>query len=263
MTDTLGFIAGLPEDKGRPTAVPTEFQIFPHGRVTLVGGEPFTVDDAAMSAVISAFDSRGLDMVIDYEHQTEGGEYSSPDGKAPAAGWIKSIENRGEDGLWAKVEWTEAAADLLAKKEYRYFSPVFLVSKGERRLVELLRVALTNAPRLNWIKPIVAKNANPTEKEVEMEFLKRIAKQLGLPESVTQDQVLETIRKVQDSGQEFLKLTAKETGIPETSNSCAGANRVGARGVYGRKEIHCRNSSGRGGVAPFWSTSTCTGILRC
>ncbi len=215
-TQKLGFFASMP-DMASGT-VPSEFQVFPRGRISVAGGDPFYVDDTAISTVISAFQSRGLDMVIDYEHQTEGGDFASPDGKAPAAGWIKSLEAR-SDGLYAKVEWTERAVELLSRKEYRYFSPVFLVSKGARRLVELLRVALTNAPRLNWIKPIVAKNANSTEGEIEMEFLKLIAKQLGLPETATQEEVTAKLTEVLAAGPMLLKNCATAAGIAEASTS--------------------------------------------
>lgn len=193
---------------------PSEFQLFPYGEVWIEGSDPFLVDESAMNQAVSAFNARGLDLVVDYEHQTEGGDYSSPDGTAPAAGWIKALENRGTDGLWARVEWTQKAAELLSNKEYRYYSPVFLVSKGARRLVELLRVALTNAPRLNWIKPIIAKNPNPTEGE-QMEFLKLITKKLGMSEAATQEEVLAKIERIQ--GADFIKLSASACGLPETS----------------------------------------------
>ncbi|MFZ2448095.1 MAG: phage protease [Syntrophobacteraceae bacterium] len=189
----LGFVATLPD--GAP--VPSEFQVFPSGAVEIEGAEPFVVDHAAMERVVERFLARGLDMVIDYEHQTEGGS------RAPAAGWIKRLENRGKEGLWAVAEWTDRAREYLAKKEYRYFSPVFLVSRDGRRLAELLRVALTNAPRLNWIKPIAAKssihtNENPTGRE-RMEFLEMFAKQVGLPETATAQEVSAAIGKLRET----------------------------------------------------------------
>lgn len=176
--------------------VPDAFQVFPAGTVEIEGGEPFLVDDPAMNAVVEKFAARGLDMVIDYEHQTLGGEFASPTGQAPAAGWIKALENRGPDGLWARVEWSERAREYLEKREYRYYSPVFLVSKGaERRLLELLNVALTNFPRLNWIRPIVSKH-QPSSEETRMELLKIIAKALGLKEDATQEEVLAAVAKL-------------------------------------------------------------------
>ncbi|MCE5334263.1 MAG: phage protease [Desulfobacteraceae bacterium] len=149
---------GFPAPTGSEGAqVPVEFQVFPYGIVEIEGADPFVVDNGAMDAVVEHFNARGLDMVIDYEHQTEEGS------EAPAAGWIKRLENRAEEGLWAEVEWNERAREFLVRKEYRYFSPVFLLSGEERKLEELLRVALTNAPRLNWIRPIVAKIPSAAE----------------------------------------------------------------------------------------------------
>ncbi len=220
--ETMGFIAAMPDMEGQagtPDNVPTSFQVFPYGEVTLQGEPPFLVDDQAMNSVIELFNARGIDMVIDYEHQTEGGEYASPDGKAPAAGWVKSLENRGIDGLWAKVEWTDTARELLAKREYRYYSPVFLVSKQGRRLVRLIRMALTNAPRLDWIRPIVAKNTQPTRSH-EMEFMILLAKLLGLPETSTQEQVLAKVGELQASQPADEPVACKEAldalGLPET-----------------------------------------------
>jgi len=188
----LGFFAGLPD--GAP--VPAQFQVFPWGAVEIEGAEPFVVDAEAMSQVVERFRARGLDMVIDYEHQTEAGS------RAPAAGWIKRLENRGNEGLWAVVEWTDSAREYLAKKEYRYFSPVFLVSKDGRRLSELLRVALTNAPRLNWIKPISGKspiNGNDnSDGRKEMEFLELIAKQVGLPDTASAEEVSGAVGKLKE-----------------------------------------------------------------
>lgn len=200
----LGFFEKMPEEP----SVPAEFQVFPFGMVEIEGSEPFLVDHSAMEWVIERFQARGLDMVIDYEHQTEGGD------RAPAAGWIKRLENRRDEGLWAVVEWTERARDYLANKEYRYFSPVFLVSGQGRQLSELLRVALTNAPRLNRIKPIVAKSgreavcprgaANYNQQSdggVDMEFLKMAAKQAGLPETAEAEKVLGEIKKLREAGE--------------------------------------------------------------
>ncbi len=190
----LGFVARMPEE----SPVPERFQVFPFGTVEIEGSAAFVVDETAMDRVVERFAARGLDMVIDYEHQTEGGV------QAPAAGWIKRLENRGKAGLWAVAEWTERAREYLAAREYRYYSPVFLVSGRDKRLAELLRVALTNAPRLNWIRPIVAKhgadtNHSTTEEEQGMEFLKTIAKQIGLPETAGAEEVSGAVRRLQDS----------------------------------------------------------------
>ena len=139
--------------------VPSQFQIFAYGAIELHQGKSIQMDEATMDRLVDRFNARSLDMVIDYEHQTEGTDI------APAAGWIKRLINRGKDGLWAVVEWTERAKNHIANKEYRYFSPVFYVSKKDGSITELLRLALTNAPLINRLRPIMAKAGTDPEYE--------------------------------------------------------------------------------------------------
>lgn len=130
-----------------------EFQLFPYGESELEG-MPTTkviVDEKSISHIVSEFKRRGNDIVVDYEHQ------SIREGKAPAAGWISKLINKGKDGLWAAVTWTEKAKSFLKSKEYRYYSPVFHVRKADNRVINILSVALTNTPRLNNLNPIFAK----------------------------------------------------------------------------------------------------------
>jgi len=96
------------------------------------------------------FRARGVDLVIDYEHQSLQGE------RAPAAGWIKELEARG-DGLYARVDWTQQARDYLEKKEYRYFSPVLRLAPEPRRPVALMHMGLTNVPAIKHLPPLVAR----------------------------------------------------------------------------------------------------------
>ena len=120
------------------------------------------VDEDSARSVIEAFAAHGTDIPIDYEHQSLGGVYASPTGQAPAAGWIRALRavapeeaDGGEAGLIADVAWTVAARERLSAKEYRYLSPVVIVRKGDRRMVALHSVALTNKPAIVGMKPIV------------------------------------------------------------------------------------------------------------
>ena len=133
--------------------VPSEFQVFPLGQIDLEGDPAAILDQGGIDQIVADFERRGNDMVIDYEHQT------LKDGEAPAAGWIKKLINRGKEGLWAAVEWTKQARQHLAKREYRYFSPVFWVQNQSRRVIKIEHMALTNFPKINQLKPIVAKNS--------------------------------------------------------------------------------------------------------
>jgi phage I-like protein len=98
---------------------------------------------------MSKFEGGQTDLVVDYEHQSLSGS------EAPAAGWIKGLEDRGAEGVWARVQWTERAVEYLKKREYRYISPVVLVRKKDGRAVELLGAALTNLPAIEGMTPVV------------------------------------------------------------------------------------------------------------
>ena len=132
---------------------PKSFLLCPYGEqhYTKDGKEDaFRFSPESADRVIREFHSRARDLVIDYEHQTLTG------GKAPAAGWISDLEKT-EKGLVAKVNyWTDAAADLLQKREYRYFSPTFLMSGKE--VTALHSVALTNHPAMHGVAALAAKD---------------------------------------------------------------------------------------------------------
>ena len=134
--------------------VPAEVVIVPWGEVASSNGS-FTVDGESARLVVERFEAHGCDLPIDYEHQTLGGEYTSPTGQAPAAGWIKRLEARPGQGIIAHVLWTDPAAKQLAARQYRYLSPVAIVRKSDRKLVALHSVALTNKPAIVGMTPIV------------------------------------------------------------------------------------------------------------
>ena len=137
--------------QGQGASQPEWIRVLPLGRVELADQrEPFVVTVASLAAMVEAFRSRGVDLVIDYEHQSLQGE------RAPAAGWVKDLEAR-TDGLWARVEWTQQARDYLEKREYRYFSPVLRLDPDTRAPLALMHVGLTNVPAINHLPPLVAR----------------------------------------------------------------------------------------------------------
>jgi phage I-like protein len=187
--------------KGQPAALPEWIRILPLGKVELSDSrEPFEVDTASLAAMVTAFRSRGVDLVIDYEHQSLQGE------RAPAAGWIKDLEAR-PDGLWARVEWTRQAREYLLSKEYRYFSPVLRLDPTSRRPLALMHLGLTNVPAIKRLQPLVAKmgaaggsgSTDPTALIPGQEMggiMDKIKELLGLGPEVTDDAVATRMLKV-------------------------------------------------------------------
>lgn len=141
------------EGEAHPGEVSGLIQLLPAGWVETETKGRFLVDQEAVQAIVAAFAESGRQLVIDYEHQSLTGQ------EAPAAGWITALEDRGPEGLWARVEWTERARQYLSHREYRYLSPVVLVRQSDKRAVALHSVALTNTPEIRRLLPLVAKTA--------------------------------------------------------------------------------------------------------
>lgn len=168
--------------------IPTRVLLAPWGQVESTNGT-FIVDDESARMVIETFTSHQTDLPIDYEHQTLGGPYSSPTGKAPAAGWIKALEAEAGVGLFASVAWTDAAVEHLAAGQYRYLSPVAVVRKSDRKLVALHSAALTNKPAIAGMQPIV-NHAAAGEGTSRDEVLVALRARLALDEACGEDDVL-------------------------------------------------------------------------
>ena len=193
---------------------PSEFQLLPLGRIDLEGDGPAILDDESMNDIIKDFERRGNDMVIDYEHQT------LKDIQAPAAGWIRKLLKRGSEGLWVVVEWTEKARQYLAKREYRYFSPVILTRLSDHKIVKLVNVALTNSPKINQLKPIVAKmdfeEIDPVQREInkmmgisDEEFLEHSCKASDFKSPLISDTQREINKMMGIGDEQFLEYSCK------------------------------------------------------
>lgn len=211
------------------TDVPEEVKLLPLGKVCSTKGDFLVTKDSARN-ILEHFEKRKIDIVIDYEHQT------LKDMPAPAGGWIKSL-SIGEDAVLGKVEWTPAARKHLENKEYRYLSPVVLVSKKTGEAVYIQSVALTNTPAIDGMFAIVNSNkienqTNPKEGGKEMDY-KELLKSLGLPE----DAKVETIMK------KIVEMAPKD-GKPE-----------GEEGKETKDAKETKEPSGDGGAATGEGTS--------
>lgn len=165
--------------------VPEIIPVLPVGHVVSSKGD-FNVDGESFQAMQRQIAQRGVDLVVDYEHQTLKGC------EAPAAGWVQELKQ--EDGqIRARVRWTPRAAEYLKNREYRYLSPVVDVRKTDRKAMGLHSLALTNTPAIEGMKPIVnSENFNPEGGET-MDIIKKLAGLLGLGEDSGEKEVLEAL----------------------------------------------------------------------
>lgn len=175
--------AGVGED------LPTEIQLAPLGEYRDAQGRPFRVTEEEIAAIMENAAKKQNDAVIDYEHQTLSGK------EAPAAGWVKRYVDRGKDGLWGIVEWTEKAKTYLKNKEYRYLSPVLLSTRkdadGFWRPSVFHSAGLTNTPQIDGMVPIVNR-FEPQNKKEEPQ-MKKLLELLGLKPEATEDQAVEAL----------------------------------------------------------------------
>jgi phage I-like protein len=174
---------------------------------------------------------------VDENHSTD---LSAPKGgSSPAFGWMKNLCADASGALWADVEWTERGRDALAKKEYRFISPVFLHNeKGEINCI--LRAALTNSPNLD----LPALNSARLENmNTEVSMNKELLAALGLPETATEAEALATVKSLN---------AAKTAAAPQTDKTAvdlaayaprADLNAMEARAVAAEKQIADLNAA--------------------
>ena len=181
MNDFLTLKGGEVDVGGAPEVI----SVLPFGHVVSQKGE-FDVDEESLAAMKAQIAERGVDLVVDYEHQTLTGD------RAPAAGWVKELF--AEDGhIKARVEWTIPAKQYLENKEYRYLSPVITVRKSDNKATGLHSLALTNTPAIAGMTPIVNSSTFQGGETNMNELIKKIAAALGLGEDAGEEQILEAL----------------------------------------------------------------------
>lgn len=193
--------------------VPDAIQLFPAGTFRATDGRPadapgWTLTAELAARLIQQASARANPYLIDYEHQTLRAEQNGQ--PAPAAGWFRALEWREGSGLWAVgVEWTERARTMIASREYRFISPVFIYDK-QGNVLRLLHAALTNDPAIDGMAAAEALAFDPTfDTDTETTMNPELLKLLGLPETATEDEALEALKAL------VAKLAEAEGGMAE------------------------------------------------
>ncbi len=195
-----------PFDLGAAKTAPSRILVSPWGLVRSKGeGGDYLLDAEASKQILARFADHGVDLPVDLEHQTLGGKFRSPDGGAPAVGWIKALEPIEGDGLYASVEWTDRGRELIESRSYRYLSPVTGVRTRDNRMVVLHSVALTNKPGIMGMRPIANKQSLVDGDEdhlsdTEVTAMKGIRKVLGLPDDADEAKCVEKIEALKADG---------------------------------------------------------------
>ena len=156
-----------------------EIMLCPWGDVKSSKGD-FVVDEESAKLVIRAFADGKKPIPIDYEHTTVGGEYATASGAAPASGWITAITSRPGEGIFATVEWTAKARDMIQSDEYRYLSPVLSVRKSDHKVVAVSSAALTNKPAILDMMRVAAKEDSIGDESMDLKKLRAALAAAGI-----------------------------------------------------------------------------------
>lgn len=162
-------------------------------------GREITIGDAELDSIVGAFTRGGIDVVVDFEHQTlNAGLMSGP--SAPAAGWLDAVERR-PNGIWGHVkEWTDLGTEALSTRRYRYQSPVIFFDHpdretGEPRVMWLQSLALTNSPFFAGdLSPVIATAGGSSMTPL----LAALLLALGLPDTASEEEGLAEVKRLKE-----------------------------------------------------------------
>lgn len=235
----------------------TWVHVMPAGTFTGRDGRgPYILSDP--DKVIAASRAAGMELVVDYDHQTDLAAVRGVGGTAPAAGWLKELQARA-DGIWGLVEWTASAGQKVQGREYRFLSPVFTHTKESGEVIAIKRAALTNNPNLHL-------TALAAQDEAEGEpgtggLAERIAATIGLTDT-DEDAILRAVVELVgavrgDGGAATATATAQETGVMELA---AELNRVRAQQAEERATSLVDSAMTSGRLPPYlreWGLALC------
>lgn len=210
----------------------SRLQILPAGQFRAADGRPadaphWELPDSAAAALVAQLNSRAVRLMVDYEHQTL---LSADNGRPnPAAGWLSNFVWEAGRGLFADVQWTAAAKQMIEQGEYRYLSPVFNYAPSGA-VLSLLPPALTNTPALDVLDPVALSaaarllNPNPPEEKPMNEALKQVLSLLGLPETATEAEQLAAVQQIKDAakGKKLAEALAAAQGEAESQDGRDG-----------------------------------------
>lgn len=215
--------------------VPREIHVLPVGNWSHPGYGPIVISREDIAEFKANFE-KGLRRDIPI---TEGHEVMD---EKPAVGWFTELIDRGANGLYAVVEWTEKGKTLLAEKSYKYFSPEFYseYEDPETRVIHsnvLVGGALTNKPYFKELDAVVMsekfiKQLTFNENSMNLqELLAKKAEELTDAEKAfVKEHAEELTAEQKDTFKDVLEAKAEGEG-DDSANGGAGEGDKGGEGA--------------------------------
>jgi len=164
----------------------------------------FEITQSDVENMVNDFNKKKRDLLFDFDHRC----LDPFANNSKSAGWGKVLRAT-EKGLEIDVEFTPAGKQAVENKEYRYLSPVYVMSSNRKdRKVSLHSVALTNIPFLKELPAIVNSEKNETNKQGEN--MEELVKILACSEEEVADKVKAIIAKNSEMQTQLSELQAKQ-----------------------------------------------------
>ena len=187
----------------------------------------FIVDAESWKAIEREFSAHGTSLEIDLEHESLRSDLTPKD-RLGAVGWIESLSFDEANGLFANVRWNEEGRTRIQGDRFRYISPVFIVSKADRRVLRVKSAGLVNEPAIPNQERLAAKEGfGPLvsgNKETDMELQKELQKCLGAADTDTAEVLVNKVgelakrAKTADVSAGTVKAVCKALGVAETAS---------------------------------------------
>lgn len=142
------FVTFIDIEASENATLPTMVRVVPVGKTNTTKYGELEIKQDDISKMVENFEKRvrGIGVPVDVDHPNPAAGQQTK-----AAGWVKKLMDRGREGLWAAIEWTEYGMDLVGKKLYKGISPEFSFDyvdseTSEKHGPTLIAVTLTNRP---------------------------------------------------------------------------------------------------------------------
>ncbi len=198
----MGTISAASNVLAAPVAV-SVIQVAKIGAFNGHNAGPFEFTPSVFDTIIANFNAtQNAAIPIDYEHASESMNTSVMQDGAPAIGWLKSLENRGAEGLWGTVEWMDArAVEYIRAGRYKFFSPAVMFGAtdpitGADIGAMLVSGGLTNRPFLDGMAQVTA---SARDAEVDAKLTELRAQVAALKITPAQESKIEALHKKLDA----------------------------------------------------------------
>jgi phage I-like protein len=228
--DTSDFTMPMPEGQSMEEAnkymeqAPKEILIIPYGKnpYTIDGKDgEFECDENDADNIITNFNKRGKEIVIDREHAT----LNDP-ANADANGWIKILIKK-DNGIYGQADWQPDVARKIVEKKLRYLSPV--IDFNGKRPFELHSVALTNHPAMHSPNALAASDTSgivPMGDEISanLDLIKALTNSTNSSLKIIRECYSDLMKAVKDKPERASEVKAfADTAFPEMLTAFADA----------------------------------------